>query len=168
LRKAIIDSGPLINLTYLGLALKLSNFFNLIYVPSNVQTEVNRKHGFRRHLKKLYLTRIFQRCGCADPYNVELLTRLTPALHKGEAEAIAQAQERDVSVVIIDEEKGRKHVASMKNLTAVGTIGILARLHLEGHAGDPRELIAKLRRDRKFRVTDEIVNDAISKAGIPI
>ncbi len=31
--KAIIDSDPLINLIHLGLTLKLSSFFDVIYVP---------------------------------------------------------------------------------------------------------------------------------------
>lgn len=165
MRKAIIDSGPLINLIHLGLAPKLSKFFDVVYVPSNVQGEVNRKHRSRYQLRKLYRTKIFQRCRSADFYNVQLLTA---SLDEGEAEAIAQAQEREAGFVLMDEEQGRKHIASLRNLVGVGTVRILARLHLEGEADDTHKLVTKLRREREFRITDQIVDDAISKAHIPI
>lgn len=93
---------------------------------------------------------------------------LRASLDEGEAEAIAQAQEREAGFVLMDEEQGRKHIASLKNLVGVGTVRILARLHLQGEADDTYKLIIKLKRDRRFRVTDQIVEDAISMAHIPI
>jgi hypothetical protein len=53
LRTAVIDSTPLINLVHLELVTELSLFFDIVYVPRQVQTEVNRKHRFRYLLREL-------------------------------------------------------------------------------------------------------------------
>ncbi len=53
-------------------------------------------------------------------------------------------------------------------LKAVGTLGLLARLDLEGYAGDTRVLVRKLRKELHFRVTDDLVEEAIANASQPI
>lgn len=165
MRKAVIDSTPLINLVHLGLASKLLLFFDVIYVPGSVQREVNRKHRFRYQLRKLYEKGIFQRCSSADVHSVRLLW---PTLDEGEAEALVQAQEQEADVVIVDEERARRQIAFLTNLGNVGTVAILARLHLQGEAEETSKLVAKLRRDLRFRVTDVVVNEAIGKSATPI
>lgn len=52
--------------------------------------------------------------------------------------------------------------------TAVGTLRLLARLHLEGHTPELRGLVRISRRDLGFRVSDEIVQQAIDLAAEPI
>ena len=73
MRAAVIDSSALINLTHLELASKLLFYFDRIYVPRQVQVEVNRRHRFRHRLNKLYQTGLFHRCACANAVNVRLL-----------------------------------------------------------------------------------------------
>ena len=52
----------------------------------------------------------------------------------------------------------------------VGTVRFLARLNLEGKPLDVRKLVHELRRDPnlRFRVTDEVLEQAIATAGEPI
>jgi hypothetical protein len=50
----------------------------------------------------------------------------------------------------------------------VGTLRLLARLSLEGRAPEVFGLVGKLRQDLEFRVSDEIVEQAIALAGEPI
>lgn len=164
MRAAVIDSGPLINLAHLELARDLSQFFDVVMVPRNVQREVNRKHRFRYPLRKLYSSGRFARCFSADRSNVELLT---VELDLGEAEAIIQAQENHGAIFLGDERRARS-IAKAKGLKTVGTVAILARLHLEGLAAETRTLVAKLRRDLDFRVNDEVVAECIAKAHEPI
>jgi predicted nucleic acid-binding protein len=164
LRAAVIDSGPLINLAHLELVIPLSLFFDVIYIPISVQREVNVKHRFRYRLRKLFESGRFARCMSADKVNVELLTA---ELGEGEAEAIVQGQEKNTAVFIGDERRARS-IAKAKGLKPVGTVAILARLQLEGFAEGTRELVAKLRRDLDFRVTNSIVEECIAKAGEPI
>jgi predicted nucleic acid-binding protein len=165
MRIAVIDSSSLINLAHLQLAPKLSLYFSRIYVPRRVQQEVNRKHRFRRHLNKLYGTGLFERCACADEIRVELL--LAGKLGSGEAEALVQAQERGAGFFIADEKVARDQ-AARQGLTSVGTVRLLARLSLEGHAEDVRTLVARLRRDLRFRIEEAVVRGAIKEASIPI
>jgi uncharacterized protein len=163
-RIAIVDSSPLINLTHLGLAGRLSLSFDRIYVPRAVQREVNRKGKFRYRLNKLYQTGFFLKCVVADETNVRLLRA---ELDEGEAEALIQAQEK-VAMFFIGDEKREREIAEKMGLTPVGTVRILARLNQDGLAAEPKSLVRKLRRDLRFRVSDRVVEEAIAIAPEPI
>jgi predicted nucleic acid-binding protein len=160
LRIAVIDSSPLIHLVHLELAQELTFFFDVVYVPTAVQREVNSKHRFRYRLKKLYRTGVFQRCTSADSVRLELLMA---ELDEGEAEALVQAQERNATYFIGDEKRARD-IGWGLGLKLVGTLRILARLNLQGQAEDTLKLVRKLRRDLSFRVADDIVQRAIAMA----
>ena len=170
MRIAVIDASPLINLVHLGLvirldlAVQLSNFFDKVYVPRAVQRELNRKGRFRYKLNKLYQTRFFERCATADSTSVQLLRA---ELDEGESEAIIQAQERQAYAFIGDDRQARM-IAERMGRKSVGTVRLLARLHLEGRAPDVERLVAVLRRDLEFRITDEILQQAIEAAAEPI
>jgi len=133
-------------------------------VPRSVQEELNKKGRFRYRLNKLYRTGFFTRCKAADSYNVQLLQA---ELHKGEAEALIQAQEKQASYFIGDEKRARTKGERMGR-KAVGTLRLLARLNLENRAPELTILVERLRRDLNFRVSDEIVQQAIDLAAEPI
>ena len=164
MRIAVIDSSPLIFLSHLGLARELLAFFDIVYVSRAVHMEVNKKGRFRSHLKRLYQTRRFARCMAADVTNVRLLL---DQLHEGEAEALVQAMERAAQFFIGDEKRARE-IGKNKGLKPVGTVRLLARLHLEGRAEEPEALLRKLRRDHGFRVSEKVVREAIAMAAEPI
>lgn len=163
-RAAIIDSSALINLTHLELASKLSLYFTVIYVPRRVQTEVNRKSKFRYRLNKLYRAGLFRRCMCADETRVRLLAR---DVDEGEAEGLVQAQEKGARFFIVDEKRARQ-IGHRQGLVLIGTVRLLARLSLEGHAHDVQSLVRKLKKDLKFRVSENVVEQAVASATIPI
>jgi predicted nucleic acid-binding protein len=164
LRIAVVDSSPLISLTHLNLARELPLFFDRVYVPRSVQREVNRKGRFRYRLNKLYETGYFARCAAADATNVQLLLN---ELHEGEAEALIQGQERQALFFIGDEKRARE-IAERMGRKPVGTLRLLARLNLEGRAPDLGSLVQVLRRDLGFRVSDDVVRQAIDIAVEPI
>jgi predicted nucleic acid-binding protein len=167
-RNAVIDSSPLINLVHLELAGKLSQYFQVVYVPRRVQVEVNRRSRFRYRLNKLYRTGLFQRCFVADEASVQLLSGPSQReLHEAEAEALVQAQEQGVAVFIGDEKPARE-IGERMGIKPVGTIRILARLNIEGLASDPHDLVDKLRRDLAYRITTNVVQQAIARADEPI
>lgn len=166
MRTAVIDSSALMSLVHLGLAAELPVFFDGVRVPAAVQKEVNRKQRFRYRLNKLYRTGFFSRCNTADETNVRLLQH-DKELDEGEAEALIQAQETATTFFIGDEKRARS-IAENLGLTCVGTIRLIARLHLEGRAGEPRALVQELRRNRRFRVSEEVIEHAIATAGEPI
>ena len=164
MRIAVVDSSPLISLTHLGLVGGLSLSFDRIYVPRAVEREVNRKARFRYRLKKLYQTGFFMKCVVGDETNVRLLRA---ELHEGEAEALVQAQEK-VAMFFIGDEKRAREIAEKMGFTPVGTVRILARLSQDGLAAEPKSLVRKLRRDLRFRVSDQVVEEAIAIAAEPI
>jgi len=164
MRLAVIDSSCLIGLVHLGLASKLALYFDIVYVPRSVQTECNRKHRYRYHLNKLFEAGVFQKCMRKDETNFQLLIA---ELHAGEAEGLVQAQERGAEFFLVDESKARK-IGARQGLTLYGTVRLLARLRLEGYAEDTWRLVRKLRKERGFRVGDEVVREAIAFAEIPI
>lgn len=164
MRIAVIDSSALINLTHLELASKLSLYFTAIYVPRRVQEEVNKKFKFRRRLNKLYRTGLFRRCKCADETRVQLLTM---DVDSGEAEGLVQAQEKRAVFFIVDERRARE-IGERQGLVLVGTVRLLARLSLEGHAQDTQSLVRRLKKDLKFRVAEDVVQQAVADAATPI
>jgi predicted nucleic acid-binding protein len=164
LRIAVVDTSPLINLTHLDLARDLALFFDRVYVPRAVQEELNKKGRFRYRLNKLYRAGFFTRCVTADTFNVQLLQ---VELHKGEAEALIQAQEKQALYFIGDERRARMIAARMGRKT-VGTLRLLARLNIEGRAPELPGLVRVLRRDLDFRASEEIVQRAIDLAAEPI
>jgi len=164
LRTAVIDSSPLINLAHLNLALELANFFDRVYVPRAVQRELNRKGRFRYRLRKLYATGVFARCATADATNVEFLR---VELDEGESEALIQAQERQAHAFIGDDRRARI-IAERMGRKSVGTVRLLARLSLEGRAPSVEGLVAALRKDLEFRITDEVLRQAVETAAEPI
>lgn len=164
-RIAVIDSSPLINLVHLELALNLSQFFTLVYVPRQVQVEVNKKSKFRHRLNKLYERNLFQRCVVEeDPVRNEFSGLMDP----GEAESIQQAQEKEAAYLLIDDKRARKVGERVANFRLVGTVSILARLEREGFSSSTRGLVQKLRRDLKYRITDRVVEMALEEASEPI
>jgi uncharacterized protein len=164
MRIAIIDSSCLICLVHLNLASKLALYFDVVYVPRNVQIEFNRKHRSRYRLNKLFEAGALQKCMCKDETNFRLLTA---ELDAGEAEGLVQAQERGAEFFLVDDRKARE-LGIRQGLTLYGTVRLLARLSLEGYAGDIWALVRKLRSEQGFRIADEVVRKAIASAEVPI
>jgi len=163
-REAVIDSSSLLAISHLNLATKLSLFFDVIHVPRQVQTELNRKHKFRHTLNKLYETGIYTRCVAANRTNVSLLI---PPLNEGEAEGITQAQENGIEEVIFDEREARK-IATRMGITTIGVARLLFRFERDGQIEDANKLIKKLEKELRFRISKEVVEEARLKSDEPI
>ncbi len=164
MRIAIIDSSCLICLLHLNLASKLALYFDVVYVPRSVQIEVNKKHRSRYHLNKLFGAGVFRKCVYKDETNFQLLT---VELDAGEAEGLVQAQEQGAEFFLADERKARS-MSVRRGLTPCGTVRLLARFSLEGYADDTWTLVRRLKKERDFRVGDEVIRQAIASAETPI
>lgn len=78
-----------------------------------------------------------------------------------------QAQERGAEFFLVDERKAWE-IGVRQGLILYGTLRLLARFCLEGYAEDIWALVRTLRKERDFRVGDEVVNKAIASAETPI
>ena len=164
MRTAVIDSSPLISLAHLNLALELANFFDRVYVPRAVQRELNRKGRFRYRLNRLYSTGLFERCATADVTNVRLLQA---ELDPGESEALIQAQEKQAYAFIGDDRRARL-ISERMGRRSIGTVRLLARLSLEGRAPEVESLVSRLRKDLDFRVSEDVLRQAIEISAEPL
>ena len=133
-------------------------------MPRAVRRELKRKGRFRYRLKKLDTAGIFERCAAADSTNV-LLLRADP--DAGESEALVRAQEKQAHAFIGDDRQARM-IAERMGRKYVGTVRLLARLCLEGRAPSADRLVAILRKDLDFRITDDVLRQAVQMAVEPI
>jgi predicted nucleic acid-binding protein len=115
-------------------------------------------------LNKLYKMGFYARCKTADKFSVLLLL---DQLDRGEAEALIQAQEKDALYFVGDDRRAR-NLAELMGKRPIGTLRLLARLHLEGRAEQLSTLVDILRHDLDFRVSEELVQQADALAAEPI
>lgn len=114
----VADTTPLNYLTIIGQVQVLGSLFGKVLVPEGVLAEL-------RHPKAPNAVATW----CQSLPNWVQVTRVvkldpTIPLGKGEVEAISLALERRVSIVLLDERKGR-FIAQSRGLIAVGTLNLI-------------------------------------------
>src|SRR5258708_23338668 len=101
---------------------------------------------------------------CKDETNFRILRFEVDA---GEAEALVQAQEKGAEFVLVDECRARE-IGVRQGLTPCGTVRLLARLCRDGHADDTWLLVRRLRKELRFRVGHDVVENAIARSDVAI
>lgn len=143
MRLVIADSTPLINLAKIGRFEMLKALFGALIIPPAVYNELvvrgRGRPGARNTAKAAWIT-------VRAPADTPLLRLLTGVLDRGEAEAIALAQELGAELVLLDELHGRR-AAQELGLRVRGTLGLLAEGHRRGLVedieADLRQLVAE-------------------------
>ena len=119
----VADTTPLITLFKIGQIDVLNKLYESVHIPFAVFEELTRNTEFKEEAD------YFRNCPFLEVHSdlsedrVSLLQRAT-GLDLGESEAIILADERQPSLLLIDESKGRMVAENMK-LTITGSIGIL-------------------------------------------
>ena len=93
--------------------------------------------------------------------NTELVKTINQHLDIGESSAIALANETKNSLLIIDDDKGRKYALSM-GLLITGTIGVLRQAYDSGFIESPEKaliLINELKEKSHFRISEKVVQN---------
>jgi predicted nucleic acid-binding protein len=127
--------------------------FDQIHIPRRVRQEFAKKFHSRKILSRLpkQLTQ-FRYCNIADEISVKLLLleraghRRKPRSDEGEAEAIVQAKQLGLSIVVMDDKKGREW-ALARGLECRGTMWILEELRKLEFIADLRPKIEVLARN---------------------
>lgn len=88
---------------------------------------------------------------------------LETSLDKGETSALALALENKHSLVIINEEKGRK-LAKQLGITVTGTLGVLLDAKFTGHIASLKSTINKIKQTN-FRLSRELETKLLQLAG---
>ena len=97
-----------------------------------------------------------------DPLNKNYQSIIEAHVDKGEASAIALAIESEDSLLIIDEQKGRKFAAAL-GINITGTFGIIIECKLSGQINSVKPILAKIKLTN-FRFTEALENSLLSKA----
>ena len=119
----VSDTTPLLTLLKIGRIDVLNKLYNSVHIPYAVFEELTRNTEYPKEAE------YFRNCPFLEVHSelsaerVSLLQRAT-GLDLGESEAIILADEKQPSLLLIDESKGRVVAESMK-LTITGSIGIL-------------------------------------------
>ena len=119
----VSDTTPLLTLFKIGRIDVLNKLYNSVHIPYAVFEELTRNTEYPKEAE------YFRNCPFLEVHSdlsaerVSLLQRAT-GLDLGESEAIILADEKQPSLLLIDESKGRVVAESMK-LTITGSIGIL-------------------------------------------
>jgi predicted nucleic acid-binding protein len=134
---ATIDTSVLVSLQHAGLLAALSVQFERVLVPVKVRSEL-RQGGERNEaaLKALVDYSLFENCDDYDPALVRLLldsrSLSREGRDEGEAEAVVQASQRGVKLVLTDDALGRKWAAT-HSLDCHGTIWVCVELRRTGY-----------------------------------
>ena len=111
----VSDTSPILNLTTVGQLELLRSLFGEIVVPPWVAAELDR-HGIATECNWMRVVAAQDR---------EQLAELRRQLDPGEAEAIIVAVELQASLVLIDEQRGRR-IAADRGLKYMGLLGVLS------------------------------------------
>lgn len=96
--------------------------------------------------------------------NKTLISLLQQDLDNGEAEAIALLLEQSSDALLLDEKKARQ-VARRMTLPILGTLGLLVWAKRQGVIVDLQEQLDALRTVAKFRLSQQVYNEALRQVG---
>lgn len=157
----IIDSSSIMALLSLNLLQQLELLYKKIHIPFQVLEEVSRKGRSRYQLNNLMKRTTFQKCIVIKKEQVELL-QADKKLDSGEAQAIVQAKEKGVNILLIDEKKARR-IAQGYEIKVIGILAILCRFKQLQIISDVKSCIKILKR-KNFRFSPEIESKILQEA----
>ena len=149
----VSDTSPITALLTVGQIELLRKLFGKVVIPPAVNAELQRSHtSFPRWLQVRELR------------DDAPAARYEHIVDRGEAEAIALAQELRADRLLMDERKGRQlaQQAGVPVLALVGVILIAKRTHLISSA---RSLLDQIEREAGFYLTEELKQAALKSVG---
>jgi predicted nucleic acid-binding protein len=151
----VSDTSPIRALECLSLLDLLPKLFQQVWVPPAVAQEL---------LNVSIAIASIPFFVVQSPADRMVVEKLREDLDPGESEAIALALELGAQAVLIDEAAGRT-VAEAMGLTPRGVLGILVDAKKLGHIDEIAPLIAQLRSELGFRMSDALIRDILTAAG---
>jgi predicted nucleic acid-binding protein len=156
----VSDTSPIRGLNSLGLLDLLERLYGTVLIPRAVAHELIKPGDGSTpvDLARISSLRIEAVVGS------KLLDSLAAQLDPGEAEAIALAVERNASLLLIDERRGLARAAAL-GLRTTGLVGVLIDAKQQGHLPAIAPLLARLRDQFDFFLSDRVVMHARSIVG---
>ncbi len=153
--KAVCDTSVLIALESLGKLYFLKEIFSETVIPEGVYNELKiEKTGF---ILEDWI--IVQKIT-----NIDLYRSLYLKLDEGESETIALSLETRPDFTLLDDKEARKEAGSL-GIKVIGTVGILLLAKKKGFIPSVIEEIRKLEDRINFRLSEDLKQSIIQKAG---
>lgn len=125
----VSDTTPLISLMKIGKLDLVNHLFGEVQIPNAVYEELVSNTRFPDESRQIRECSFIKRVDVADVQSVKLLRR-SAGLDTGESEAIVLSDSLSVSLLLMDEAKGRQ-VAMQMGIRIMGTIGMLLAAYKE-------------------------------------
>lgn len=153
----ISDTTPIISLIKMKRLNLLKDLFGNVQIPKAVYNELVSNSIFKSEAEQVKSCEFIQKVELSNTSSVDLLRRSTN-LDAGESEAIILADSIVGSILLVDEEKGRK-VAKNMGLNIMGTIGILMAAY-EEHLLDSNEIefCIEVIHNSQLRISEKLIN----------
>ena len=149
----VSDTSPITALLAVKRAELLKQLFGEVVIPSAVETELLRTHPT---LPAWLRVQSLQNSAKANLY--------AQSVDRGEAEAIAPAEELHADHLLIDERKGRR-LAQQQGLPVVGLLGVVLLAKHARFILSARALLEELDREAGIYLTDELKEAALKTIG---
>lgn len=154
----VSNAGPIIALSRINHLFVLPALYETILIPHAVRDELTAREA----------------PGAAEPHSAEWLQQrrvdsatavslLRERLDAGESEAIVLALELEADILLMDEARGRR-IAKSRNLSLIGTLGVLLLAKEKGHIDRVAPLLAALEQNA-FRMSQSLRGYVLQQAG---
>ncbi len=157
----VADTSVLLNLAFLNLDGLLRDLFGEVLVPDAVAREFARMAASGGRFGGLTMP---PGCKVCPAPRLPPAISLDASLDEGEAEALALAAEWHADAVLLDEINARSAAVRL-GLTAIGTVGLLIIAKQRGIVVKIAPLLRRLIVEGSFRLSAELVREALRKAG---
>lgn len=157
----VSNTSPIVNLAAIGQFDLLRSLFGQILIPHAVYEEITVAGAGRPGAEEVEREDWIAAEAVQD---ARLVRALAPDLHKGEAEAIVLASERNADWLLLDEKAARR-VADRLGLRVVGLLGVLGRAKEKGLIEAVTPLLDALREQAGFWISDSLYAHVRAQAG---
>lgn len=145
----VSDTSPITALLTIGQLELLRQLFGEVVIPPAVRVELERGHPSFPDWLQVRQVR-----------DQTLASAYERFVDRGEAEAIALAQELNADRLLIDERKGRR-LAQEAGIPVLGLVGVVLLAKQGGLISSARNLLEQLDREAGFYLTSELKEEAL-------
>ncbi len=149
----VSDTSPLTALLTVGEAALLVRLFGEVWIPEAVETELRRSHPLLPAWLRSQAVR-----------DAAKAQRYMQSVDRGEAEAIALAEELRADHLLMDERKGRQ-LAQQQGLAVVGLLGVVLMAKRRGFVSSARSLLLRLDQEAGIYLANELKETALKTVG---
>jgi predicted nucleic acid-binding protein len=155
----ISNTSPVFYLHQIGRLEVLRDIYGTVIIPPGVERELEAGAAKGLDIPSISRTTWLE----VQPLKSGSRLPVVPDLGSGEAEVIALGLEHQNSLVIIDDELGRR-IARLNQLRLTGTLGVLLRAKAKGLVAELGPLMDSLKA-RGMRLSDALVQRVLAEAG---